>query len=120
MVIEFTEDALSEDPHDLIANYFLHAAQNYSVSAQHFTALYLVSHGAVKLLVIWGLLKEELWCYPIALVVFSLFIFYQLYRFTHTHSVWMLVLTAVDLLVIWLTWHEWRYLERTREGALVG
>ena len=112
LVQRITQHALAEDPHDFVANYLLHFAQNLSVSGQHFTAFYLVSHGAVKLWVIIGLLREKLWYYPVAIVVFGLFIAYQLYRFSYTHSAWLLFLSAVDLIVIALTWHEYAYLRQ--------
>lgn len=105
-----TQEELSEDPRDVIANYLLHATQNLSVGAQHFTALYLFSHGVIKLWVIVGLLRKKLWYYPTAMVAFGLFIVYQLYRFSFTHSVFLLLLTAFDIVVIVLTWHEYRYL----------
>ncbi len=103
-------DEFSEDPHDIVANYLLHSAQNLSVSAQSFAAFYLLAHGVIKLWLIVGLLRKKLWYYPTALVVFALFIVYQLYRFTFTHSVLLLLITALDLIVIALTWHEYRFL----------
>jgi len=107
-----TQDEFSEDPHDFVANYLLHSAQNFSISAQHFTSIYLFSHGVVKLWLIAGLLRKKLWYYPTAMVVFGLFIVYQLYRFSYTHSVFLLLITMLDLVVIGLTWHEYRYLRR--------
>lgn len=107
-----TEEELAEDPHDLIANYLLHSAQSLSLSTQVFVAVYLLSHGGIKLWLIVGLLREKLWYYPVAIVVFGLFVVYQLYRFTFSHSVWWLLITAVDGIVIGLTWHEYRYLRR--------
>lgn len=117
VVTNFTQDELAEDPHDLVANYLLHTAQNFSIGAQHFTALYLASHGVIKLFVIAGLLREKLWYYPTALVVFGLFIIYQLYRFSFTHSVWLIVLSVVDAAIMLLTWHEYQYLRRVRAAA---
>jgi len=105
-----TQEELLEDPRDLVANFLLHSAQNLSVSTQRFMALYLLAHGSVKLWLIVGLLREKLWYYPTAIVVFSLFIFYQLYRFTFTHSMWLVLITAIDVVVITLTWHEYKYL----------
>lgn len=105
-----THGELVEDPHDLIANFLLHSAQHLSISSQHFTGAYLLSHGVIKLWLIIGLLRERLWYYPTALIVFGLFILYQLYRFEHTHSPWLLFVTAIDVVVIGLTWHEYRYL----------
>jgi uncharacterized membrane protein len=65
-----------------------------------------------ELWLIVGLLRQKLWYYPVAIVVFSLFAVYQLYRFAFSHSVWWLLITAVDLIVIGLTWHEYKYLRR--------
>jgi uncharacterized membrane protein len=110
-------DEFAADPHDLIATYFLHAVQNLSVGAQHFAALYLLGHGIIKLWLVIGLLREKLWYYPVALAVFGAFIVYQLYRFTDTHSAWLLVITAVDVAVIVLTWHEYRYLHSRHTPA---
>lgn len=112
VVAVLTQRELVEDPRDLVANYLLHAAQHLSVGTQTFAALYLLSHGAIKLWLILGLLRERLWYYPTALAVFALFIAYQLYRFSFTHSAFLLFITAVDAVVIVLTWHEYRYLKR--------
>lgn len=111
-----TQGELAEDPHDVIANYLMHAARHLSIGTQHFTAIYLISHGVIKLWLVVGLLRERLWYYPTALVVFSLFIVYQLYRYSATHSLWLIFITVVDLIVIVLTWHEYGYLRR-RKGA---
>jgi uncharacterized membrane protein len=105
---------LRAHPHDAVAAHLADWAQNLSVGTQHFVAFYLLTHGAVKLWVIIGLLRERLWYYPVALVVFLLFIAYQIHRYTQTHSVSLLLITAVDLVVIGLTWHEYRYLLSVR------
>jgi uncharacterized membrane protein len=98
-------------------------AQSLSVSTKDFVAFYLLSHGAVKLWVIAGLLRERLWYYPLALVIFAAFILYQLHRYTLTHSVSLLLITVIDLVVIALTWHEYRYLRghrSVRSGSQAG
>ena len=105
-----TREELLEDPRDLIANYFLQSAQHFSVSTRNFTAWYLLSHGVLKLWLIIGLLRNGLWYYPVAITTFGLFILYQVYRFSLTHSLWLALITAVDALVIALAWHEYRYL----------
>lgn len=105
-----TKDEFAEDPHDLVANFLLHAAETLSVSTQKFAAIYLLAHGVIKLWLIVGLLRGRLWYYPVAIIVFALFIAYQLYRYTFTHSIWLLAITVLDVLVIALTGHEYRYL----------
>jgi uncharacterized membrane protein len=112
-VQRITQEELGEDPRDLIANYLLRSAEHLSVSALHFAAFYLLSHGAIKLWLIIGLLREKISYYPIAIAVFALFIVYQLYRFSFTHSIWLMLITIVDIAVIGLTWHEYKYLRRT-------
>lgn len=112
-VLWVTKDEFAEDPHDIIANYLLHTVQHLSVGAQDFAAIYLFAHGVIKLWLIIGLLRRKLWYYPVAIVIFGLFIGYQVYRYTFAHSVWLLFITALDVLVIVLTWHEYRYMRRT-------
>ncbi len=109
-----TRDEFAEDPHDRVANALLQAAQNLSVGTEHFIAAYLFAHGVLKLWLIVGLLRKRLWYYPVALVVFGLFIAYQGYRYWFTHSAWLIAVTVLDLVVIVLTWHEWRYLHAHR------
>jgi uncharacterized membrane protein len=112
LVVALTQEELSEDPHDFVATHLLAAASRLSIGSQHFAAFYLLSHGAVKTFLVAGLLRERLWYYPVAIAAFGAFVAYQLVRFRSTHSLWLLVLTVVDVVVIVLTWHEYRYLRR--------
>jgi uncharacterized membrane protein len=110
LVERITRHERMEDPRDFIANYLLQSVQHFSVSTRNFTAAYLLAHGVIKLWLIIGLLRQRLWYYPVAMAIFGLFIVYQLYRYSLSHSLWLLLITVVDLVVIGLTWHEYRYL----------
>ena len=118
IVTTITQDERIQDPKDFIAHYLIQSAQHISIGSQYFAALFLLSHGIIKMFLIVGLLREKLSYYPAAIVVFGLFIIYQLYRYQFTHSPWLLLITVVDALVIALTWHEWKYLHRmiAKEG----
>jgi uncharacterized membrane protein len=107
-----TQEELVEDANDLVATHLLAWAQGFSVSSKSFYAFYLLSHGIVKLFLVIGLLKGKLWAYPASLVVLSLFIAYQLYRFSYTHGAGLIVLTVFDLFVMALVWHEYRLVRR--------
>ncbi len=107
-----TRQELVSDPRDMIANAVLHAAQQLSGSAQDFYAFYLVSHGLIKLVMVAGLLREKLLAYPFSLAAMAGFIAYQLYRYSYTHAIGLIVLTVFDLIVMALIWHEWRLLRR--------
>jgi len=111
-----THDELAHDPGDVVAGYLFHAAGRLSLDTKTFAALYLVSHGLIKLGLVIALLRGLLWAYPVSIVAFGGFIAYQLYRFTFTHSPMLLVLTAVDLFVVGLVANEWR--ERRRADKL--
>jgi uncharacterized membrane protein len=113
LVARLSEAELLRSPHDAIANYLYTSVQHFSPSTRNFTAAYLLSHGVVKLWLIVGLLRGRLWYYPLAIAVFGLFIVYQLYRFNLSHSPWLILITVVDVVVIALTWQEYRYLRRS-------
>jgi uncharacterized membrane protein len=87
-------------------------ARHFPLSEQHFYAFYLLSHGLVKAVLVFGLLREKLWAYPASFVVFGAFIAYQLYRYSYTHEIALIALSIFDLFVIYLAVHEYRLLRR--------
>jgi uncharacterized membrane protein len=111
-----TQHELSRDPNDFIANHLLSAAQGFSGEARTFAVLYLLSHGVLKVSLVWALWRSQFWAYPTAMAVFTAFGAYQIYRYLLSPSLAMVMLTVLDALVIWLTWTEYRRLkgERTR------
>ena len=112
LVNALTKEELTEDPKDFIATHLLALAQNFSVETKYFYAFYLSSHGVVKLLLVIALLRNKLWAYPVSLIVFGLFVIYQLYRFSYTHGAGLIVLTVFDILVMGLIWHEYSLMRR--------
>ena len=109
---DFSQEQLVENPHDFIATHLLKFAQGFSVERHDFYAFYLLSHGLVKLVVVVGLLREKLWAYPTSFVVFGAFIAYQLYRYSYTHDLSLILLSIFDLFVIALAIHEYRLVKR--------
>ena len=102
---------LTEDPSDRLANALLHWAQQLSLGTQSFYALYLASHGIVKLVLVAGLALRWRRAYPAAMVTLALFIAYQLHRWMQHRDPALLFLSAFDAVVIYLTWIEYRRLE---------
>ena len=107
-----TQDELIKDSNDFVATHLLTMAHNFSVQTQHFYAFYLLSHGIVKVALVVGLLREKLWAYPASLIVLTLFVLYQLYRFSYTHGLGLIVLTLFDIVVMGLIWHEYGLMRR--------
>lgn len=108
-----TQHELSEDPRDVVARYLLHSTTNLAEGVKVFAALYLLVHGVVKLALVAGLLWRQRWAYPAAIATFTLFLGYQLYRYSHTGSPELLVLSTFDIVVIALTYLEYRRLRAT-------
>ena len=107
-----TREELIDDPNDFIATHILAWAHGFSMETKNFYAFYLLSHGIVKLGLVIGLIKRKLWAYPASLVIFSLFIVYQLYRYSYTHGFGLILITILDIVVIVLIWHEYRLMRR--------
>ena len=101
-------DELIEDKHDWIANHLLAFSRTFSVAEHNFYAFYLLSHGVIKTVLVIGLLREKLWAYPASFAVFGAFIAYQLYRYSFTGDIGLILLSIFDAFVIFLAVHEYR------------
>jgi uncharacterized membrane protein len=112
LVNALTAEELIDDPNDVVATYLRHLAHEFSVSSKNFYSFYLLSHGIVKLGLVVGLLRSQLWSYPASLIVLGVFISYQVYRYVYFPSVGLIFLTVLDLVVIGLVWHEYRLVSR--------
>ncbi len=92
-------------------------ARQLSSHDERFAAIYLLSHGIVKAVLVYGLLKEEMWAFPWAIAIFAAFGVYQIVHYFVQPSIWMIILTVLDVFVILLTIAEWRRLKRARATA---
>ncbi|HET9146177.1 MAG TPA: DUF2127 domain-containing protein [Sphingomicrobium sp.] len=105
-------NALGGNPKRWIPAHLLKFGDSLTVSQHDFVAFYLLTHGVVKIVLVYGLLRERLWSYPVSFVVFSGYIIYQLYRFTFTHSLLLIVLSIFDAFILTLAVHEYRLVRR--------
>jgi uncharacterized membrane protein len=104
-----TAHELSEDPHDLIARYLLHTTAHLNHGTTVFGAIYLLSHGIAKIVLVALVLRGKLWAYPWLIALLLAFIGYQLYRITAVHfSIALTALTVFDAFLVWLTWREYQ------------
>jgi uncharacterized membrane protein len=103
-----TQHELSEDPKDRVANFLITLSNSFSISTQHFAVFYLMSHGIIKCILILLLWRRKLWAYPLTIVSLILFIAYQVYRYTFTQSVFLILLTIFDTVMIALTYLEYK------------
>lgn len=106
-----TSGELAENPKAFIASHILQFGQLLTVSSQRLAAIYLLLHGLVKLITLILLFRKKLWAYPLSILVFIGFIAYQMREFALTHHYTMIALTLFDLVMIWLTYLEYRQLQ---------
>lgn len=109
-----TQKELSEDPHDYIATLLTHGAHHIG-SGTTFAAIYLLSHGIIKLFVIINVLRNKYWAYPLLIIVILGFIVYQGIDIVQKHSISMILLTIFDIFIVVLTWLEWQKQRRLRQ-----
>lgn len=108
LIAWLTQHELSEDPRDVIANFMIALSSKFTISTQNFGIFYLISHGTVKLILIIFLWKRKIWAYPLTIVSLILFIIYQIYRYTLNPSIGLVMLTVFDIIMIILTFIEYR------------
>jgi uncharacterized membrane protein len=114
-----TAHELSQDPHDLIARYLLHSTSHLSAGITLFAAIYLLSHGIAKIVLVGLVLRDKLWAYPWLIVLLVVFIAYQIYRLAWVHlSVGLTALTIFDAALVWLTWREYRSKRARSDGVI--
>jgi uncharacterized membrane protein len=111
-----TQHELSQDPHDYIARHILNSAGHLTHGGTLFAAVYLLSHGIAKVVLVIELLRDRLWAYPAMIVLLGAFIAYQVYRLAYRVTIGLSLLTVFDAFVVWLTWREYQS-KRHRAGS---
>lgn len=113
-----TQGELSEDPHDFIATHILKTAHHITGASLTFGAIYLLSHGIVKVVLVVEVMRDRLWAYIGLIGVTALFVVYQVYRLATEFSAGLFLLTLFDLLIIYLTQKEYRNHKLRRQRPL--
>jgi uncharacterized membrane protein len=108
LVTRLTEGELAEDPNDFFTTFFVRSIEHLATSGKVFAVAYLIIHGLINLTLALGLLRGKRWAYPSAFGLLIPFVVYQIYRISLTYSLWLLVLTLFDLVVIALIYHEYK------------
>ena len=84
----------------------------FGASSALFVALYLLSRGLIKCVLIWALLNNKLWAYPISLAVLGLFLIYQAYQIIGKDSLFVIGISIFDIIVMYFIWREWSIVKR--------
>src|ERR1700730_16207735 len=118
VVFFFVEGELKEDPTDLVANLLLHTTRS-AIEVRVPASLFLIVHGIVKLALVAGLATNRLWSYPAAILVFAGFTIYQLYQLSQRYSLFLEIVTVLDVVVILLVIAEYRHMRIVRTHEIL-
>ena len=94
-----------------LSSMITNAGERVTSDATLFAVIYLLLHGALKLVTLALLWRKILWSYPLSIVLLLGFITYQMFEFFNHGAIPMLALCVVDLVMITLTLLEYRKLK---------
>lgn len=101
------QQELTQDPSDPFANFIINFTQTLNLSTKEFIGIYLLIHGILNLFIMISLWKEKHWAYPTSGVIIALMIIYQIIRYTHTHSLTLIIITLIDMVILSLLLQEY-------------
>ena len=100
LVIVLTQHELIEDPKDFVANHLRTFIVHLSSDIKLFAVAYLIVHGIIKVTLAVSLLKGRPWVYPSAMGFFGVFMVYEAYCLSQTHSLFMACFFLLDLAIV--------------------
>lgn len=103
-----TRHELLEHPDDLVARTLLRAAESLAIEQKAVATVYLISHGIAEVVLVVLILRNRIWAYPLYMVALGSLIIYQCYQLTLSFWPLLALLTLWDVVVVYLTWHEFR------------
>jgi uncharacterized membrane protein len=107
VLIYLIQVELSHDPKDWLAAHVLRFWNHLTTSSEFFMGLYLLVNGGIKVILVYGLLRQKLWSYGAAVGFLLVFMAYELFRYSYTHSLILLWLFAIDAVTTYLIWDEY-------------
>jgi uncharacterized membrane protein len=113
IIFFLVQGELKEDPTDLVANLLVHNTRAV-IQTRLPASAFLIAHGVVKLGLVGGLATNKLWSYPAAIVVFTGFAVYQVYQLTQQNSLFLGIVTVLDIIVVLSVIAEYRHVKRAR------
>ena len=96
-----------EDPGDLLIRIATPLVEHLSTSTTVFIALYLLFWGGVDVILSANILRHKLWAFPTALILIGVFVSYEIYRASYSHSLILGFIIAIDIFILWLIKKEY-------------
>lgn len=107
---------ITDEPTNLFVALISKILLEHQFTVTGFIAVYLMFWGILDVVLSLCLLRHKWWAFPVSLVLIALFIFYEIYRFMHTHSLMLLAVICIDIFIYWLIRREHLELQRRYPG----
>ena len=93
---------------EFLVHYLLSGIHMLTAISGIYIAVFLISRGAIKLGLIFALLKNKVWAYPWSLGILGLFVIYQTFEIIKLHSLGIVAITIFDLVVMYFIGKEYQ------------
>ncbi|MDB5180228.1 MAG: hypothetical protein JWN12_860 [Candidatus Saccharibacteria bacterium] len=110
-----TTGELIENQNDTISNFIVKATTGLDTGTLVYLGIYFLIHGAVKIGIVAALVRGSSHVYPWAIGALCALLVYQIVDIIIKFSLPIAVLSALDLVIIWLTFREWRHNRTLRD-----
>lgn len=111
LILRLIQYEVAIQPTDFVSKSLLNFFENLTLSTRYFISAYLLFHGLVNLFLVVTLWRRHLWAFPVAIILFSIFVTYQFYRLYSVYSLDLLLVSVFDVFIIVLTFLEYKRLK---------
>ena len=113
-VTELLPYILHEDPafsSGRPVSHFLHSLlSEHGLHITYFVAIYLIFWGVVDIFISIALLLQQIWAFPVSMIVIIGFLIYAIFRLAHTHSLMLFGIICLDTFILSLIYKEYKNL----------
>lgn len=110
---------LLQDPDDAFLRLIGHTLGIHGFTITYFIAGYLLFWGMMDIVLSISMLRHYLWAFSVSLAVMLLFIVYEIFRLSHTHSHTLFGFILVDAFIVFLIYSERGRLIQRRQRKLL-
>lgn len=107
------QEEIAENPDAFIWTFAERAFQDFTAHSQYFWATLLFVHGAIKTILVIGLLRDKRWAYPASIGAFGGFMAYQLFELSQRFSTFLSLVTLVDAIVVLVIFLEYQKVKKS-------
>jgi len=103
---------LTDEPGDILVRTVTSVLHQHPFQVTYFLAGYFLFWSILDIILSITMLRKKTWAFPISFVLIGLFIVYEIFRFTHTHSLVLLWIISFDIFLMWIIKREYQKIKQ--------